>query len=79
MELMGRSVKAKTKLYFIKWICIGVVDFLFKLFDSNGDGRIDFEEFKTIYHVYGIDDKQIMYAFKQLDTNSDGVLSLLLK
>jgi len=60
---------------FIRIFCLGCVRYIFNLFDLNGDGYIDFEEFQEIYRIYGISEGQIFLAFNRLDENEDGKLS----
>lgn len=46
----------------------------FKLFDSNGDGRIDLKEFEAVIRAVGFNptDEQIRTTFEQFDRNADG-------
>lgn len=61
--------------YFLRWLITGVVRMLFRMFDENGDGYIDFKEFQRMYAVLNMDPKDITFAFKRMDKNSDGWLS----
>ncbi len=51
---------------------------LFKTFDSNGNGMLEFKEFKKAVTDFklGLEDQDIDSIFKSFDHNNDGVLDL---
>ncbi len=48
---------------------------MFVLF-SNADGQIDAGEYAQFFDIMGLDPKLADEAFKAIDTNNDGLLSL---
>ncbi|WP_436516322.1 EF-hand domain-containing protein [Ekhidna sp. To15] len=75
VNIIRKTNDADKESYFIRWFSISAVRFLFDLFDQNGDGVIDFDEFEALYRILGLNRANIIFAFKQLDVNKDGVLS----
>ena len=75
VRIIERSNEVDRESYFIRWFSLSVVRFLYDLFDQNKDGVIDFDEFESLYRILGLNRANIIYAFKQLDVNKDGVLS----
>jgi Ca2+-binding EF-hand superfamily protein len=51
---------------------------LFKTFDANGNGLLEFKEFKRAIKEFklGLEDQDIDNIFKSFDVNGDGVLDL---
>ena len=49
---------------------------MFKSMDADGNGELDTSEFQCKCSDFGIDDASIQQLFLQLDTNSDGNISL---
>ena len=50
-----------------------VNDALYDLFDSNRDGAVTLEEFRTVMKiVYGCDDEAADATFRRIDTNKNG-------
>ena len=47
----------------------------FSLFDNDGDGNIDIEEFKKIFQQVKADDKVWKSLISQVDENSDGEIN----
>ena len=52
-----------------------IVGALLHIADSNADGFLDLEEFKSLFPVYKIDDNDFQAHFESLDLNHDGLLS----
>ncbi len=75
VNIIKRSNDTEKESYFIRWFSVSAVRFLFDLFDQNRDGVIDFDEFESLYRILGLNRANIIFAFKQLDVNKDGVLS----
>ena len=48
---------------------------IFEVFDTNGDGQINQEEWAALFQIYNIHPAYAPPAFEQLDENQDGVLS----
>jgi juvenile hormone diol kinase len=51
-------------------------DFIFDLFDRDGDGRVTADEYAFIYRFGGLDPSQAAAAFARLDLDHDGLLSV---
>ncbi len=49
---------------------------MFKSMDADGNGALDTSEFQCKCSDFGMDDASIQQLFLQLDTNSDGNISL---
>jgi Ca2+-binding EF-hand superfamily protein len=51
---------------------------LFKTFDSNGNGLLEYKEFKKAITDFklGLEDGDIENIFKSFDKNNDGVLDM---
>lgn len=75
VNIIKRTNDSDKESYFIRWFSVSAVRFLFELFDQNDDGVIDFDEFEALYRILGLNRANIIFAFKQLDVNKDGVLS----
>ena len=75
VRIIERNNEVDKESYFIRWFSLSVVRFLYDLFDQNKDGVIDFDEFESLYRILGLNRANIIFAFKQLDVNKDGVLS----
>ena len=75
VNIIERNNEPNKESYFIRWFSVAAVRFLFDLFDQNHDGVIDFDEFESLYQILGLNRSNIIFAFKQLDVNKDGVLS----
>lgn len=74
MSLLSKSggdMNAKAMRFFR----FSLIKYVFDFFDINRDGFIDFNEFQELYNVFGIEDRQIIFAFLKLDSNQDGLLS----
>ncbi|WP_221357981.1 EF-hand domain-containing protein [Streptomyces beigongshangae] len=48
---------------------------LFKLFDTDGDGRVSKSEFERYHRAWGVPQDRIEGTFEQLDTDGSGDLS----
>jgi Ca2+-binding EF-hand superfamily protein len=46
------------------------------LCDTDGDGRIGLAEFRRVHEAFGIEPAETEAAFKQLDTDADGTLTV---
>jgi Ca2+-binding EF-hand superfamily protein len=46
------------------------------LCDTDGDGRIGPDEFRLVHEAFGIDPSETEAAFRQLDTDGDGTLTV---
>jgi hypothetical protein len=46
------------------------------LCDTNGDGRIELAEFRLVHEAFGIEPAETEAAFRLLDTDSDGSLTV---
>ncbi|MEP1032540.1 EF-hand domain-containing protein [Ekhidna sp.] len=75
VRIIKKNNETDKESYFIRWFSVSAVRFLFDLFDHNKDGFIDFDEFESLYQILGLNRGNIIFAFKQLDINKDGVLS----
>ena len=75
VRVINKNNETDKESYFIRWFSASAVRFLFDLFDHNKDGYIDFDEFETLYTILGLNRANIIFAFKELDVNRDGVLS----
>ncbi|WP_421765492.1 EF-hand domain-containing protein [Ekhidna sp.] len=75
VRIIKKNNETDKESYFIRWFSVSAVRFLFDLFDHNKDGFIDFDEFESLYQVLGLKRSNIIFAFKELDINKDGVLS----
>ncbi len=75
VRIIERNNEVGKESYFIRWFSLSVVRFLYDLFDQNKDGVIDYDEFESLYRILGLSRANIIYAFKQLDINKDGVIS----
>ncbi|MEO9484540.1 MAG: EF-hand domain-containing protein [Ekhidna sp.] len=75
VRIIKKNNETDKESYFIRWFSVSAVRFLFDLFDHNKDGFIDFDEFESLYQILGLNRGNIIFAFKQLDVNKDGVLS----
>lgn len=75
VRIINKNNETDKESYFIRWFSASAVRFLFDLFDHNKDGFIDFDEFETLYKILGLNRANIIFAFKELDVNRDGVLS----
>ena len=47
-----------------------------RLCDTDGDGRIGPAEFRLVHEAFGIDPAETEAAFRQLDTDGDGTLTV---
>jgi Ca2+-binding EF-hand superfamily protein len=52
-----------------------LMNLIFDVFDTNGDGQISPKEWSELFQVYNIHPAYAPTAFKQLDANEDGSLS----
>lgn len=75
VRIIKKNNEPDKESYFIRWFSVSAVRFLFDLFDHNKDGFLDFDEFESLYQILGLNRGNIIFAFKQLDINKDGVLS----
>lgn len=75
VRIIRKNNEVDKESYFIRWFSASAVRFLFDLFDQNKDGYIDFDEFESLYKILGLNRANIIFAFKELDINRDGVLS----
>merc|ERR1712226_1178712 len=50
---------------------------VFRMYDSNGDGYIDFVEFMVIFHIMseGSPEEILEKIFRVFDVNSDGIIN----
>lgn len=60
----------KTKEYIHR-----TTQYIFSLFDQDGDGFIDVDEYQDMFKAYGLDMNQSQQAFDALDLNGDGKIS----
>ena len=55
-----------------------MVKHVFRVYDTNNDGVVDFTEFMVIYHVMseGTPEEVLTKIFRVFDVNSDGIISM---
>jgi Ca2+-binding EF-hand superfamily protein len=70
------QVATKVSRADIKALVDPYVDGLFKLLDSDGDGKLTAEEFRHHHSAMGLSDQEIKKAFRELDTNGNGALGI---
>jgi hypothetical protein len=52
-----------------------IIDFIFDLFDENGDGYISDQEYRDLFQIFGIDQCDFEKSFEDLEIFKDGRLS----
>lgn len=53
-----------------------IVQSLLDIADTNGDGRVDSDEFRVLLKARGLSDDQCVTAFAHLDLDGDGAISV---
>ncbi|MGW6934572.1 EF-hand domain-containing protein [Lentzea sp. NPDC054927] len=53
-----------------------IVQSLLDLMDTNGDGRVDTDEFQVLLKARGLSEAECGLAFTHLDTDGDGAISV---
>lgn len=74
VKMLARNHKSRNSK-FLRSFMYASLRYIFDYFDRNKDGVIDFQEFKNLFSVYGIDEGQVYLSFRRVDTNGDGLLS----
>ncbi|KAK3240050.1 hypothetical protein CYMTET_50074 [Cymbomonas tetramitiformis] len=52
------------------------VDLMWNLWDANGDGELDREEFKEVLRQLGVPQEELKQLYDQVDTDGNGYISL---
>ncbi len=75
LHMMHVNVEKQKSSTFIRSLKVNLCRYLFEIFDEDKNGYIDYDEFKEIFRIYGIDEKHSYVAFIRLDLNQDNLLS----
>ncbi|MEM6642018.1 MAG: EF-hand domain-containing protein [Bacteroidota bacterium] len=70
VKFFDNEILAKSQEY-VNNVC----SYLFSIFDQDGDGFIDEEEYLDMFRAYGLYTAQAKKAFDLLDLNGDGKIS----
>ncbi len=60
---------------YVKRYITRIVNYIFMLFDQNGDLLINQKEYHDMFKVYGLDTTYVNKGFDKLDENNDGFIS----